>query len=311
VVQKSSSNPPAHSDDDRTVITDLRQVVAPRSESRSKAYLTIIGGPQTGEMFPIEKQTVILGRGEECDLRVRDSGISRVHAKVERQLDGSFDLDDMNSTNGVFVGGVRIQNYRLSDGDRVQIGAATVIKFSLQDDVEITFQQQLYQSAVRDGLTQVYNRQFFEERLHHEFSYAFRHTTAISLLMVDIDFFKKVNDTYGHPTGDLVLKVIACTIQRIIRNEDILCRYGGEEFVVIARGTDYINTGALAERIRRAIEELSIPITSGDIKITVSVGWATMSKGEYRSPKELLSASDKALYLAKQGGRNLAMGAAA
>jgi len=302
-VNNSSSNPPPKGDD-RTMITDLREVISARSTGESKAYLTVIAGPQSGEMIPIEKETLVMGRDDECDLKILDSGISRTHARVSRVDDTTFSIEDMNSTNGVFIDGVRIKIYQLREGDRIQVGASTIIKFSMHDEVEVSFQEQLYQSAVKDGLTGVYNRQYFDERLREEFSFSFRHLRPLALIMIDIDFFKKVNDTYGHPTGDLVLKVLSNTLLRIIRNEDILCRYGGEEFAIIVRGTDKMNVDILAERIRVAIEELLIPIDDGELRITISVGLAGMMNREFDTAQDMINAADKALYEAKEGGRN-------
>src|SRR5262249_33550271 len=143
---------------------------------------------------------------------------------------------------------------------------------------EAALQQQLYESAVRDPLTRAYNRKHFAERLRAELAHATRHKTHLSLIILDIDYFKKVNDTHGHPAGDAVLRSIAAAIQKVIRVEDVFARIGGEEFALLARGIDGSNGALFAERLRKGIERLSIPWTEITIPVTASFGVATFTE---------------------------------
>jgi diguanylate cyclase (GGDEF)-like protein len=122
--------------------------------------------------------------------------------------------------------------------------------------------------------------------------------------MFDLDHFKKVNDSHGHHAGDVVLRAVAAQVQRLIRTEDVLARYGGEEFVVIVRGITHANVALFAERIRRAVEELVVPL--GDLRLTasISLGVASVSDGSEVSVDALLQLADERLYKAKEGGRN-------
>src|SRR6185436_17210341 len=123
----------------------------------------------------------------------------------------------------------------LRDGDKVQIGSTAVLKFSYQDQLEEALQKNLYESATRDGLTRLYNKKFFQEALAKEFAYSSRHHVPMAVVMIDVDHFKKINDTYGHPCGDMVLSKLAQVLLGQVRAEDVVARVGGEEFSLILR----------------------------------------------------------------------------
>ncbi len=157
--------------------------------------------------------------------------------------------------------------------------------------------------AIRDGLTGLYNRRAFDDLLVQTLAQQDRQGGALSLLLFDIDHFKRLNDTYGHPTGDAALKNVAQVLTRHLRKGDQAARYGGEEFVVILPGTDGQGALLLAERVRRAIEAHRFVFEGARVSCTASFGVATWSRGA-GSAELLLTATDKALYAAKQGGRN-------
>lgn len=163
----------------------------------------------------------------------------------------------------------------------------------------------LYELATVDGLTQLYFRRHFEMRFAEEMRRAKRYGTRLSLAMMDIDHFKKFNDTYGHSTGDEVLKLVAQTIKKSIRDEiDIPARYGGEEMLVLMPETDVDGAMKLAERIRDAIEKADLPGPNGEtLHVTISIGVATMPL-HAEADQALMEAADKALYKSKEGGRN-------
>jgi diguanylate cyclase (GGDEF)-like protein len=193
----------------------------------------------------------------------------------------------------------------LTDGDRIRLGKATVVKFTLHDELERSFHRQMYESTVRDPLTQVFNRKYLTDRLRSELSYARRHAKSLSLLMLDIDHFKNVNDTLGHLAGDAALRALAALLIKQLRAEDVVARYGGEEFVLLARGIPAQATMVLAERVRKAVEAMLIPWEPTSIRITVSVGVGFTADGaEFATPDDLVARADENLYAAKAAGRN-------
>jgi diguanylate cyclase (GGDEF)-like protein len=162
----------------------------------------------------------------------------------------------------------------------------------------------MYEAAHRDGLIGIFNRRYFEDRLQADYSYARRHTRHLSLLMLDLDHFKQVNDNYGHPVGDEVLKALAELIGRNIRGEDILARYGGEEFAVLCRHTDLMKASILGERIRHEVANHIFDVANHKLKLTVSIGIAALPDPSIDTPEAMVEAADEALYQAKDRGRN-------
>jgi diguanylate cyclase (GGDEF)-like protein len=298
--------------DDATVVTNLEELSrrageAPGAGDALHPHLIVIAGNNVGKYYRLDRPTTYLGRGETCEVQIQDTGVSRKHARVLLDPTGDVWLEDLDSTNGTFVENHRIERRLLRDGDKIQLGRTTIIKFSLTDATELRFAEQMYVSATHDALTRVNNRKYFDEQFLAEFAFAARHRLPLSVLMIDLDHFKQVNDTHGHQTGDHVLKVVARTLARMLRTEDLLARYGGEEFVILARGIDKAAARTIAERVRSTIESLLIPLSSdpdGALRITISVGTATFVDGVPVSRVALLAAADAALYRAKRNGRN-------
>ena len=271
---------------------------APRGPS---PYLMVISGPSFGEMYRIRADRTILGRGEKADIRVVDDGISRAHTAVERD-GGKLLLVDLGSTNGTYCNGTRVSRHELTDGDKISIGTATILKFTYQDQVDERYQKQLFESALRDGLTATFNRRYFVDRLHTEMRFAVRHSKSLGLLFVDIDHFKKINDTYGHQAGDAVLAGVAREMLTTIRTEDVLARYGGEEFAIICREVELEGVKALAERLRAAVERTKCEHGGHVIPVTISIGAAV--EGKIDDANAFIAAADAAMYEAKRAGRN-------
>jgi two-component system cell cycle response regulator len=178
------------------------------------------------------------------------------------------------------------------------------LRFELFDETEEELQKKLFESSTRDALTGVYNRKYLMDRLAAECAHALRHGTPLSLVMIDLDGFKDLNDAHGHLAGDAVLGAASKAIARLLRAEDVFARYGGEEFVIVARSTPLADAVCLAERIRRTIEELVVP-GHETLKTTVSAGVASFDELEPDdAPLELLARADARLYRAKRMGRN-------
>ena len=285
--------------DEKTVVS--LDVAAAAPSGRKHARLIVLAGGNVGEMYEIDPQ-LVLGRGREADVRLQGDGISRKHALV--RLDGEgVRFEDLGSTNGSFINGERVMQQVLNEGDKVQIGTAVILKFTYHDELDEGFQKQMFESASRDALTQVYNKRFFLEQLESEYAYAIRHASDLSLLMFDIDHFKNINDTYGHLAGDYVLSELTRVVTPSIRIEDTFARYGGEEFVLLSRNAmaAAVNVG---ERLRHSIEQHSFVHDGQVIRVTVSLGVCALPNSAIHTPEELIAASDKALYEAKRGGRN-------
>jgi two-component system, cell cycle response regulator len=271
------------------------------------AYLIMISGKSAagiGRMFKLDKPEMIVGRSVEAHIQVEDDGISRKHAKIVMGPTGHYQLVDLGSTNGTFLNGTRVHIAEMMDGDKIQVGSNTVLKFSLQDQLEEQYQRSIYESATRDGLTRIFNKKYFLDTLRKEFAYCLRHRVPLSLVMFDVDHFKKINDTYGHQAGDYVLTRIAQRVADTVRVEDLFARYGGEEFALMLRESAEDQALICAERCRRAVDHTEFMFGGTPIKVTISLGIATLLDSGFGQPEDLIAAADKYLYRAKKGGRN-------
>ncbi|MCA9705138.1 MAG: GGDEF domain-containing protein [Myxococcales bacterium] len=268
------------------------------------AYLIVLSGRAVGKMYKLAPGEHTLGRSSDADIRLDDEGVSRLHAKMRRRSDGTVEVSDLDSTNGTYVNGAQIRHFTLSDGDRIQIGSVTILKFSYQDSLEEQFQQQLYESATRDPLTQSYNKRFFNEQFEKDFSHAVRHLLPLSLVMLDADHFKRINDTHGHPAGDHVLQRLAATIMASLRTEDAFCRVGGEEFAVIMRDCTEQEAVQLAERLRRLVANTQFVYGGQQLPVTISLGVASLDRVRHQRSTDLVEQADRCLYEAKHRGRN-------
>lgn len=267
------------------------------------AYLVVLQGTNVGEMHKIEGPELVVGRAVSATVRLNDDGISRRHCRVV-SVNGQVIIEDLGSANGTVVNGEMVQQHPLKEGDKIRLGATTTLKFTYQDKLDESFQQQMIDAALRDGLTRTYNKKFFQDRLETELAYANRHKTTLSLVMFDVDYFKRVNDTYGHLAGDAVLVHLARITQATIRSEDVLARYGGEEFAVVCRGIALLNAGVLGERLRARVEQEVFDYQGTRLAVTISVGVAALPEANATTPSELVGKADNALYEAKRSGRN-------
>src|SRR5579862_1279942 len=231
-----------------STLAELKQEIEAGSQ-RDRAYLIVLAGTNVGEMFRIEAGESFVGRGQTASIRLTDDGISRKHARL-LQTGGEVLIEDLESANGTVVNGVPVKMQVLKDGDKIRLGSTTILKFTYNDHLDESFQQQMYEAALRDGLTKAFNKKYFLDRLDTEIAYAKRHHAHLSLVMFDVDLFKRVNDTYGHLAGDFVLTRLAKVASATVRAEDVFARYGGEEFGILCRGVTLSNAGVLAERLR-------------------------------------------------------------
>jgi two-component system cell cycle response regulator len=291
-------------DDEITQQIALPEELRPQ---RNKLTLQVVKGPRVGEIMIVEKQTALLGRGADTDIRIPDPSLSRVHARFEREGDALW-IEDMESRNGTAVDGARLSaRHKLENGEHITVGNV-ILRFAIQDARVLKVSRDLYEAAVRDRLTGMHNRGYFDDRLATEFAFVRRHGSPLSLLLIDLDHFKKVNDTYGHPIGDAVLKACAGKIMESLRAEDVAARYGGEEFAVLARGTPTEGARVLGQRLRTRIALAQVLTLQGVVQVTASIGVAVMQgDSPYASPAELVASADEALYASKRNGRDQVM----
>ena len=274
-----------------------------RKARAQRPWLVIVSGSSgIGRTYRLEHR-VVLGRSRECDVQVDETGVSRRHAAFEPRPDGSVDIVDLESRNGTFVNGAPVSRATLRDGDKIQIGDTTILKLSYQDELDEALQRNLYESATRDPLTRTVNKRGFEEAFAKEHAFARRHGSALSLLVIDADHFKRVNDTHGHAAGDHVLRRLAEIVGGAIRSEDMLARIGGEEFVVVLRDVGLDGAVVCAERVRSLVEGAAFEHDGARIPVTISVGVAAL-RGADVTAAALLADADHAVYEAKRAGRN-------
>lgn len=299
--KKAVDKPETHKEPvDKTVITAIEHVETPEN---IKAYILFLSGPLQGKLYELGGDRTVVGRGDDVSIPISDTRVSRHHFQILMQGNEAI-LEDLGSTNGTYVNGQRVAHHNLQNGDKIQISGSTIMKFAFGDEGERMFHDEFYNMANLDAATGIYNKQFFKKRFEEEFAFAKRNPKGMSLLMLDIDFFKKVNDTYGHMAGDFVLSHVATVVKKTLRDEDILARYGGEEFVVILREIGEEGAYMLAERIRKNVCAAPVEFEGQQISVAISIGVASLENADIGSPKELMAAADEMLYISKEKGRN-------
>ena len=289
--------------DERTAIVSLSELRTPKKESKDRHLLVRVKGAELGRVSRLPPEPFRVGRSPDCELWLGDDGVSRKHARIFQEA-AAYLIEDTESANGTFVQGQRVSRQILRDGDVIQFGPTAVFRYTVTDESQESLLQQLYDASVTDALTGAHNREHFDTQLRAELSYARRHKSDVSLAFFDVDYFKKVNDTYGHPAGDTVLVALADAIRKMVRSEDVFARYGGEEFALILRGIDGVGAAAVGERLRQRVEAMRVPSEHGPLSITVSVGCSSFAELEDKTPEALVSSADKRLYAAKHAGRN-------
>lgn len=262
-------------------------------------------GPTAGQTVYLEsKDKWSIGRSTECDLVFQEASVSRNHCNLVYLGEEKWSLQDLGSSNGTWVEGERVKEHELKNGDKFQLGSNIVLKFVLQDEVEAAFQRELYESATKDSLTGLFSKRYFLEQLDVEFNFHKRTSKALSLVLADIDHFKKINDGLGHLAGDMVLREIGRILNNVLRKGDVGGRYGGEEMVFLLRETPLSGAEIFAERLRELIENHSFIYEGKKVPVTISLGAATYTQENFRTPTELIKSADSFLYKAKKSGRN-------
>jgi diguanylate cyclase (GGDEF)-like protein len=262
--------------------------------------LLVVYGNDRGKHFQLEHPPVTIGRSPEADITLNDNRISRVHCSLH--LVGSYVyVEDNDSRNGTFVDGNKITRSLLAPESELRIGRS-VMRVAHKAPAEVEFEEELFKAAVTDPLTGIPNRRWFMDRAVDELATAVRHALPLAAVFIDIDHFKQINDTYGHQAGDHVLREIASVLDNGRREEDLLCRYGGEEFVLVLRHSSAEGAANFCERARAAVEERAFTFDGKQIPVTISVGATSVRSDD--DLESLLGRADAMLYRAKEGGRN-------
>jgi diguanylate cyclase (GGDEF)-like protein len=260
-----------------------------------------------GRRYPFGEVPVTLGRSEECDVSVSETSISRRHAIIEPR-DGGCVLTDLQSTNGTYVNDVRVQApYQLRNGDYIRVGNC-IYRYLAGGNIEAGYHEEIYRLTILDGLTQINNRRYLMEFLDTEVERSYRYSRPFSVLLLDIDRFKSINDRYGHLCGDYVLREMAALIRPAVRKGDLFARYGGEEFALALVETCHGQALDKAERVRSLVADHSFQFGDNTLQVTVSIGVASRGDCLTQSPTALLDEADTRLYRAKQAGRNRVVG---
>jgi diguanylate cyclase (GGDEF)-like protein len=296
---------------DRRNLSNLSTVVEKAEALQSRptsdvACIVVIYGPELGRRAPVTRAPFEIGRSTKSELAIDQESVSRHHARIT--WDGARHvIEDLGSTNGTFVNDQAVRQQALRDGDQIKIGRS-IMKFMAGDNIEANYHEEIYRLMTVDALTQTHNRRYFNEALEREFNRSTRYQRHLSLAIFDIDFFKRINDTFGHVAGDSVLRQLALVIKPRLRAQDIFARVGGEEFAVLLPEVDLNGARLVAEKIRRLAEGARFNIDNKEFQVTLSLGVAMFDAQRIKAPINLYEAADAMLYQAKNGGRNRVCG---
>jgi diguanylate cyclase (GGDEF)-like protein len=287
--------------EEKTRVSQVSRIADKRLAGGVPCFVQIYG-KDIGRKVPLDRVQTTIGRGPDNTIVCDMDNVSRAHCKIYAGAGGNY-IEDMGSTNGTFVNDEELASRRkLKNGDLVKVGGV-IFKFIDGDNIEQLYYEEIYRMAIIDGLTQIYNKRFFLEFLEREMARCQRYSRPLTLIMFDIDHFKRVNDDFGHLAGDYVLKRLADLIsKKNIRKEECFARYGGEEFGIVLPDTTSERGIILAEKIRAMTEETKYEFEDNNIPITVSMGVAQLSRGD--TTEAFIQRADAKLYEGKQGGRN-------
>jgi diguanylate cyclase (GGDEF)-like protein len=272
--------------------------------SDTEACLVIIYATdksQLGKKFPLTQDEITIGRDASNTIVLDSDNVSRRHCRVWWQK-GALMAADQGSTNGTYLNDAEIKEQALRNGDLIKVGSH-IFKYLSGGNVEALYHEEIYRLTIIDGLTQTNNKRYFMEFIEREMARCHRYNRALSLIMFDIDHFKKINDEYGHLAGDYVLRELSHQVMQKIRKEECFARYGGEEFCLVMPEAPRENVIFFAEKLRKLISEHEFTFENRRIAVTVSLGVAEMTP-ELQVPQQFIKKADTLLYEAKRGGRN-------
>lgn len=299
------SNKVSNPNDTTVLLTDIGAALSATDQEafEKPAALIVVGGDLNGTIFDLDKETITIGRGTNTDITLEFQGISRHHLTVIQIQDQTY-LEDAGSKNGTYLNNKKINSrVILRKGDIIKLGSVALKYLPTKDPERLTYDK-LNMDANTDALTKCYNKAYFNNSLETEIKKCKVSGTPLSLVIFDLDHFKKLNDNYGHDAGDFVLKEISDVIRANgVREEDIFARYGGEEFCILLPKTNLKNAFEISERFRKTIEGHQFIYDGKRLPVTTSIGVADYRKGVL-SGTDLFRRADEAVYISKNGGRN-------
>jgi diguanylate cyclase (GGDEF)-like protein len=281
-----------------TISRDMGTLIRVAAEQR--ALVLVLSGTRLGHRLVLGDAPIDIGRGSAAGLILDADSVSRKHARVER-FGGGHKIVDMGSTNGTYVNGVRVKEQILKDGDRIGIGKA-LLKYIAGGNIEGAYHEEVQRLMRFDPLTNIFNKRHFDESLRLAVFTATGASKALSLIVFDLDHFKKVNDTYGHMAGDAVLCGATAAVQTILSPSEVFGRVGGEEFALLCADTELGGALERAEAVRRAVMREPYTFEDKRLPVTVSAGVAQLADEE--EAEGLFDRADAQLYAAKGAGRN-------
>ena len=270
-----------------------------------RAFLIQIYPPGYGidPPFALGERALVLGREKDCDLVVNEPSVSCYHVRLEPH-NGKCLVVDLGSTNGTLLNGIEVRRAALRDGDSLRLGDV-IFRFLIGDNLEAVYHAEMYQRSTLDALTGLHNRGCLERFLDRESSRSTRHSRPLSVLMFDVDHFKSINDTLGHAAGDQVLRELAGALCREVRAEDLLARYGGDEFAWVLVETAEHAARECAARARALVAGHLFHYQRATIPVSISVGVGATPGGTPESASEMLMRADADLYVAKRAARRV------
>ena len=292
------------SEEEKTIIAPaLTDVAAGPEEEIRTPVLVAFAGQLLGQSWELGVGEISIGRSTNSTIQVTEGGVSREHARLVCEDERVF-IEDLKSTNGTLVNELAVERAELRDGDFIKVGAS-VFKFTVRSSLEASFHEELYKLSTVDNLTGAYNKRHFLSVLERELSRAERYRRFLTLALFDIDFFKKVNDTYGHLAGDEVLRELSRLVMASVRKNDTFARYGGEEFALVLPEIGKEDSFDVCEKLRKKVEAHTFSHDGTEIPVTISIGYCTLLPGTSGvRPNAIIEAADSKLYDAKKAGRN-------
>ena len=253
--------PPGDRDRTSKTITTVEAApaTATSAKKRGEACVVVLYGPELGKRATIGRGAFQIGRSSKNELAIDQESVSRHHARITSTASRAFAIEDLGSTNGTWVNDERVSAKRkLEDGDQIRVGRS-ILKFMTGANLEANYHEEIYRLMTVDALTQVNNRRYFNEALEREFNRAQRYKRELSLLVIDVDHFKQVNDAHGHLGGDAILRQVAGEVKPRLREQDVFARVGGEEFAGLLPEVGGPGAIVAAEKIRKLVESSAVP----------------------------------------------------
>ena len=287
-------------DNAKTIAKPLAAFPVKGKSPYDSVAMVIIRGEPCGKCYEINEAPLLIGRSADCQIQLDQDSVSRRHCQIWRDT-GRIMIRDLGSTNKTVVNSIEISEQQLRHGDLVSIGDS-VMKF-IANEMLAEFHSELYSRTMIDPLTELANRRLFDPALAKEVKTATSIGSHLSLVILDLDYFKRINDEFDHVFGDLVLEGVAQKIGGAVGKGEIAARLGGEEFALLLPGSDSAKAKRRTIELCETVARHRFNHEERQVMVTISAGIATWNN-TLRDEKVLLRAADRAMLKAKADGRN-------